>query len=270
MPVPIQSVANEGTIGDFHTQWTKFQRQDGVYASESLFWDYFGPLLSREDLTNKRVAEVGSGNGRFVKICSRYAAEVVGFEPSGAVEVARRYCLGLGNTTFVSQSVYQIEVRDNFDIVLCLGVLHHLPDPVHALAIMKSMLGAGGSCLVWVYGREGNALYLKIFKPLMRITSRLPHSLLNSLSFLLALALRCYSAVVRFLPFVPWPLRSYITNVIYPLDIYHTKLVIYDQLNPRIANYYSQAEIEAIAKQAGFQNIQSYHRHGYSWTLRLS
>ncbi|WP_145831617.1 hypothetical protein [Bradyrhizobium huanghuaihaiense] len=45
------------------------------------------------------------------------------------------------------------------------------------------------------------------------------------------------------------------------------RLTIYDQLNPAYAKYYTRAEAEALLSDAGFADVQLYHRHGYSWTV---
>ena len=45
------------------------------------------------------------------------------------------------------------------------------------------------------------------------------------------------------------------------------RVVIYDQLNPAYATYYSRAEAEALMAGAGFVDIRLHHRHGYSWTV---
>ncbi len=45
------------------------------------------------------------------------------------------------------------------------------------------------------------------------------------------------------------------------------RLVIYDQLNPAYAKYYTRAEARALLEQAGFVDVQLYHRHSYSWSV---
>jgi SAM-dependent methyltransferase len=256
------------TVSDFNKQWISFQKQKGVYADESFFFDYFGSLLDKSTIKDKTVAEIGCGNGRFVKIMSHYAREVGGFEPSGAIDVAKKYCQDRHNINFYQQSIYDVDKEDKYDAVFCLGVLHHLPDPLGALQKMSVMLKNGGECYVWVYGSENNSLYLKIFKPLIKITSRFPHWLLNTLSFILAILLKIYIVLVSLFRFLPWPMKTYVLKVLNKLGFYYLKLVIYDQLNPKIANYYSKEEICSLIEEAGFDDIEAYHRHNYSWTIK--
>lgn len=264
------SDALRGTIEDFGIQWKAFQQQDGAFAGEDLFWDYFGPLLASSDLLGREVAEVGCGNGRFLKTISRYAKRVVGIEPSDAVEVARNYCAPFSNISLQQTSVYDLEAKPEFDVVLCLGVLHHLPDSVRALKQMADILKPGGRLVVWVYGQEGNDWYLRIFRPVRRITSRLPHWALNAVATVFTFFLAIYRGLINITSFFPWPMKSYLRNVIGPLSWYHTKVTVYDQLNPTIANYYTKGEVENLAHQAGLHNFSLYHRHGYSWTIKIT
>lgn len=260
----------KSTISDFSTQWTRFEKQEGVYASEKYFFSYFGDLLKPDELRGKKIAEVGCGNGRFVKILSGYGEEVVGYEPSEAIEVAKKYCLGCHNAYFLKKSVYDIEDYNKFDFVFCLGVIHHLPDEISALRKIKSMLAKNGCAYIWVYGKENNKLYLNIFLPIIKITSTLPHWALNFISFVLTAVLKFYIYIVGISRFLSWPMKKYMLNVLKPLNFYFLKLVVYDQLNPKIANYYTEKEITDLARQAGFKKINSFHRYGYSWTLKLS
>jgi len=41
----------------------------------------------------------------------------------------------------------------------------------------------------------------------------------------------------------------------------------FDQLNPAEARYYRRAQAMELLEAAGFQDVQLFHRHGYSWTV---
>jgi hypothetical protein len=43
---------------------------------------------------------------------------------------------------------------------------HHIPEPLATLRVAYNGLRPGGKCSVWLYGREGNELYLAIAAPL--------------------------------------------------------------------------------------------------------
>jgi SAM-dependent methyltransferase len=192
------------------------------------------------------------------------AAHVTALEPSVAFNVLRT------NTAARAERVTCINARgeeippNGFDLVFSIGVLHHIPDPVPVVQAAYRALKRGGRLLVWLYGREGNAAYLAVAHPLRAVTTRLPSSALTALCHVLNAALSVYIVLCRRLPL---PLRAYTTNVLGKLSRDKRFLVIYDQLNPHCAKYYTRAQAIDLLAQAGFASIQAYHRHGYSWTV---
>ena len=102
------------------------------------------------------------------------------------------------------------------------------------------------------------------FARLRWTTQRMPHRLLASLVWCLGWLLDLYIAAARILPV---PLRGYATDVLARLTRDKRRLVIYDQLNPAYAKYYSRQEAEDLLLRAGFSRVRLHHRHGYSWTV---
>ncbi|MGA2318513.1 MAG: hypothetical protein ABSG71_19365 [Thermodesulfobacteriota bacterium] len=45
------------------------------------------------------------------------------------------------------------------------------------------------------------------------------------------------------------------------------RLIIYDQLNPSYAKYYTRREAEILLIDGKFKNVRTHHRHGYSRTV---
>ena len=117
---------------------------------------------------------------------------------------------------------------------------------------------------MWIYGREGNLAYLTLFRLLHGVTKRLPHAALAGLVWCMGWVLDVYILACRLLPL---PLRHYARNVLAKLTRDKRRLVIYDQLNPAYAKYYTQAEARTLLEGAGFGDVRLHHRHGYSWTV---
>ena len=255
------------TIRDFGEQWTAYPDNRGYYGSPALFADVFGPLLETLPIAGARVADVGAGTGRFVPILIEAgAAHVTALEPSEAFAVLR------ANTAYLSDRVTHLNVRGDqlpatgdFDLVFSYGVLHHIPEPAPVLRAAFAALRPGGKCAVWLYGREGNRLYLLVLGTLWPLTRRLPHAALATLSFLLDGPLVVYVELCRHLRLLP--LAGYMREVIARLSPDKRRLVIYDQLNPAYAKYYTEAEARGLLEQAGFVDVRLYHRHGYSWAV---
>ena len=125
-------------------------------------------------------------------------------------------------------------------------------------------LRPGGQLLVWLYGREGNESYLRLALPLKRITTHIPHFGLIAVSHAGVFALDAYIAMCRFLPL---PMRTYMREVLAKFTRVARRMTIYDQLNPEYAKYYTQEEARTLLASEGFENVRTYHRHGYSWTV---
>ncbi len=254
------------TIDDFGDQWTRYTGNEGFYGSPELLADVFGPLLDMDALKGKRVAEIGSGTGRIVNmLLAGGAAHVTALEPSQAMQVLRQ------NTQRDADRITYLECRGEElpaepaqDIIVSIGVLHHIPDPEPVVAAAYGALEPGGQFLVWLYGWEGNAAYLLLALPLRFISTRLPHAMLSGLCHVLNAILGLYIGIARR---IPVPLHRYMTEVIGRFSRQKRYLVIYDQLNPAYAKYYREAEARQLLERAGFADVVLYHRHGYSWTV---
>jgi hypothetical protein len=100
--------------------------------------------------------------------------------------------------------------------------------------------------------------------PLRRLVSRFPHGAVALLSHALNRLLHLYLFLCRW---VPLPLRDYLVNVLGRMSREKRFLVIYDQLKPAYAKYYTGVEAQALLRRAGFTDVRGYHRRGYSWTV---
>lgn len=254
------------TVQDFGDQWTRYVGNEGYYGSTEMFVDILGPDNPAETYRGQRVLDIGSGSGRIVNMLLDVgAAHVVAVEPSRAVDVLR------ANVAERSDSVTCLHVTGDdlpsdleVDHAVSIGVLHHIPDPDPVVDAVYNSLTPGGSFVVWLYGKKGNQLYLTVFQPLRKLTKRLPHRALSVVCHGLNACLGLYLiAAKRF----PMPMRTYVLEVIGKLDRSTRYLVIYDQLNPAFAKYYTQVEARDLLERAGFVNVKLHHRHGYSWTV---
>jgi len=260
------SQRSQKTIDDFGDQWTRFTGNEGFYGSSELFEDIVGPLLPSGFLHGLRVAEIGSGTGRIVRmLLSAGAAHVVALEPSAAVDVLKRNVAEYGDRVECLHATGEHLPADaGFDLVVSIGVLHHIPDPHPVVEAAYRALKPGGRILVWLYGREGNTAYMALTLPLRSITTRLPHGAVLALARFFVALLRPY---VRLCQWIPLPLKGYFTHVFGRMSHDKQVLIIYDQLRPTHAKYYRRDEAIALVTSAGFSDVQVYHRHGYSWTI---
>ena len=254
------------TIDDFGEQWTRFRENPGYYGSSELLADIFGPLLPIEELAGLRVADIGSGTGRIVNMLLDAGAEhVYAVEPSAAMNVLRGNIAAHRDRVTCIEAVGERLPADlDLDLIVAIGVLHHIPEPAGVIRAAHAALRPGGRLLVWLYGKEGNRAYLRFAEPVRRVTTRLPHGVLVGISHIGGLALDAYIGLCRF---VRLPMRDYARNVLAKLPRPVRRLTIYDQLNPAYAKYYERHEAYDLLAAAGFKDVQLHHRHAYSWTV---
>jgi SAM-dependent methyltransferase len=262
----LPQTAGEKTISDFGEQWTLHRANEGFYGSAELLRDIVHPFLTPADIKGKRCAEIGAGTGRIpLMLVAAGAGHVTAVEPSEAYHVLvantaahrdRIECLHLSGEKIPAAG---------FDLVLSIGVIHHIPEPKPVLDAAYRALREGGRILIWVYGREGNGLYLSVVQPIRAVTRRLPIRVNELLAATLYYALLPYALAAARLRFLP--LSGYLSRVFMNFGVAERKLVILDQLNPEWARYYRREEAERLLADSGFADVRSHHRHGYSWTL---
>ena len=258
--------SRDQTISDFGDQWTRHTENPDYYGSVELFADIIRPFLSLDDVKDAKCADIGSGTGRIVlMMLGAGAKSVTAIEPSRAYDVLVRNTAHAGDRVRCLNEPGEAIPRDDFDIVLSIGVLHHIPDPRPVMQAAHDALRPGGRMLAWVYGHEGNGLYLSIFGPIRSITRRLPIAVNEALAWILYPFTLAYAACTRRLPSLP--LSDYVSNVYMRFPGTERRLVILDQINPRWAKYYAREEADSLFRSVGFADVRLHCRHGYSWTI---
>jgi SAM-dependent methyltransferase len=260
----------EKTIQDFGDQWTRFVTNEGFYGSKELFEDIVGPSIETNELVGKKILDVGSGTGRIVAMLIAAGAEhVTAVEPSEAFEILEKNAALIRNETgkdviCMRTTGDKMELPYSYDAAFSIGVLHHIPDPDPVVQKIHAALRPGGKLVAWLYGKEGNRLYLRIIEPLRKLTKHLPHPALMGIVWLLYLALIVYHEMCKL---IRLPLSDYIINVLFRMAPDKRRLVIYDQLNPAYAKYYTEIEATDLLKRAGFSDVSTFSRRGYSWIV---
>ncbi len=116
--------------------------------------------------TSIRILDAGCGTGSSTEYLSflNPQAQVVGIDLSEqALAVAQeRYQRsqlnkqGISTPQFHAMSLYDLDQLDGtFDLINCVGVLHHLSDPKRGLQTLRTKLAPGGLLHIFVYAELG-------------------------------------------------------------------------------------------------------------------
>ncbi|MFB2834630.1 class I SAM-dependent methyltransferase [Floridanema evergladense] len=104
-------------------------------------------------------AGCGTGVGTEYLVHLNPQAEVTAIDLSaGALAVAKERCQrsGANRVQFHHLSLYDAEKLDGeFELINCVGVLHHLPDPKRGIQSLAAKLAPGGLFHIFVYGELG-------------------------------------------------------------------------------------------------------------------
>ncbi|HBL14505.1 MAG TPA: SAM-dependent methyltransferase [Cyanobacteria bacterium UBA11162] len=104
-------------------------------------------------------AGCGTGVGTEYLVHLNPEASVVGIDLSaGALDVAKERCRrsGADRVQFHHLSLYEVEqLEGEFDLINCVGVLHHLPDPIRGIQALAGKLAPGGLMHIFVYAELG-------------------------------------------------------------------------------------------------------------------
>ncbi|MCC6557011.1 MAG: class I SAM-dependent methyltransferase [Polyangiaceae bacterium] len=213
----------------------------------------------------KTVLDVGCGMGRNPYwMLDAGAARVTAVDvDERSLEAARRNLAPFTNARVERGSVYDLDPAElgTFDRVTCIGVLHHLASPEQALQAMWRCVAPGGDLVLWCYGKEGNELLLPIIRGFRQLGSRLPLPATHALAKATAAVL--WPAI----HLVPWR-TDYYRNL-RSLSFGNVQSIIFDQMIPKIANYWTREDMERlVAPLGGSAHIERVQ--GNSWHVRVT
>lgn len=150
--------------------------------------------------------------------------------------------------------------KENFDIVMCIGVIHHLENPKLAIKKLIKATKKGGKLVIWVYGYECNEWIKKYINPVRFFTSRLPLPVVNYISAIITIFLLAFLKLVS-------PKKTYLKQISM-FSFWHVHSIIFDQLIPKIAHYWTKEEaLSLLKKQPNIGRIRIHHTNDNSWTI---
>lgn len=248
----------------FGDEWSHFTQADlDERERQRLFADYFRVFPWDRLPPHSVGADIGCGSGRWATLVATRVGHLHLVDASAAaLDVARANLAVHANVTFHEASVGALPFTDgSLDFAYSLGVLHHVPDTLGAIASIVRALKPGSPLLVYLYYDLDNrprwfrALW-RLSDYARRLTSQLPWRLKYWTSQIvaalvywpLARAARAWERFAR----VPasWPLSYYRDKSFYVM-----RTDALDRLGTRLERRFSRADIERMLRAAGLDDI---------------
>lgn len=194
-----QLISNTGEHFPLINGIPRFVPEDNYASAFGLQWKNFAKTqldsFSRTDITQSRLErclgfpiselkgktllEVGAGAGRFTELLVKGGALVHSVDLSVAVEVNKENIGEAANYTIAQASVYELPYTNNlFDIVVCLGVIQHTPDPEKTIRCLWEKVKPGGLLVIdhykWRIGYYSTLtpIYRSILKEMKPVKSK--------------------------------------------------------------------------------------------------
>ena len=263
---------DEVVVAAFGEEWLKFS--NFKQADINQFGDEYFDIADDTILNrNAYVLDMGCGSGRF----SRYLSSSVGFievlDPSEAIWAAEKLLCGIDNVRMISASADTIPFADDtFDLVMSIGVLHHIPDTKLAMQKCVNKVKPGGYFFVYLYYNLDNRgfgfrLIFKMVTLLRRLISAMPSKLKKAMCDVLA--------VLVYLPMIGigkllGKMGAKALAKKMPLSYYQDKSFFIirndalDRFGTRLEQRFSKAQIQQMMEGCGLQDIR-FSNHKPYW-----
>jgi SAM-dependent methyltransferase/uncharacterized protein YbaR (Trm112 family) len=175
------------TLRAFGDEWRRFPELFDVHR-RIFDWYFEGPELVR--WKGLEVLDAGCGMGRWLHFAREAGARIVGMDVSGAIDVAAER--DQDGADFVQADLrFPPFAPESFDLVYCLGVVHHLEEPLTGIRALAKLVRPGGELRLYVYRSLADEprwrqLLLGVVTALRRITTRLPYPAVHAVAWLVA------------------------------------------------------------------------------------
>lgn len=252
------------TVESFGEEWSKFNffSKEEIRKTGEEYFDIINSSILNQ---NSIILDVGCGTGRW----SLYWVDKVKFieaiDPSLAVLTAANLTQNVPNIRISKASVDNIPFdNETFDLVMSIGVLHHIPDTAKALKEITKKCKIGGHVYIYIYYALDNrgVLYRSLFtiaNGIRYIISKLPHFFKKLLCDFIAIFIYLFFVTISSLLKMVLPKSDIWKKV--PLSYYVNKSFniirndALDRFGTPLEHRFSKDEIVDMMQQVGLDDI---------------
>jgi len=244
----------------FGYEWNKYSALDSNYENQFMNWIF---PLGVDFFKGKKVLDAGCGMGRNSFWALKWGAgNLTAFDfDRRSVEAAKKNLAEFVNARILYKSIYEIDWQNEFDVAFSIGVIHHLKEPEKALKKLTEALKPGGTLLIWVYSYEGSEWIKKYINPLrINLTSKLPLPIVHVLSYFCSVPLWLFVKIFK----GPGDYFKQLAT----FKFWHVQSIVFDQLIPEVANYWTKEEVGNLFKELELKDIKiNRPPNNCGWTI---
>lgn len=133
----------------------------GLYTINDLKWygdpieNYYLNKMQQYISGSESVLDAGCGTGLTTNFFAlrNPNTTVTGIDFSDSIEYAKHFATSnsIENVSFERKDILKINKKDQYDVVICQGVLHHIPEYKSALSQLAAAVKPGGILILGVY-----------------------------------------------------------------------------------------------------------------------
>ena len=155
--------ADRSELGKFDSLSSRFWDAEGEFRPLHILNPVRAQFVAdRTKLAGARVLDVGCGGGLLCEALARAGATVTGIDLApGMIDVARLHAAEQG-LDITYNVVSAEEVSGGFDVVTCMEMLEHVPDPERMTATLATLVKPGGAVFVSTINRNLKSFLLAI------------------------------------------------------------------------------------------------------------
>ena len=151
-------VPRSNYASSFGLQWNTFRTtQLDSHTGLTISRDRLARIAggSLDVFKGKKTLEAGCGAGRFTELMLEAGASVFAIDLSNAVEANHKNCSNFEHYYVAQADIMDLPVAtEQFDIVICIGVIQHTPDPDTTIKVLCSHVKPGGMLLIDHYSHN--------------------------------------------------------------------------------------------------------------------
>jgi SAM-dependent methyltransferase len=242
---------------EWYKQWCLFEDNELF-----LFKEWIQPY-SLESFKKKNVLECGCGGGQHTSFIAPYAKSVTAVDLN-TIDIAKKRNINHKNIKFFEADILTMDLKEKFDLIFSIGVIHHTDSPEKAIINMKKHLKKGGLLIAWVYSEEGNWLVKHVVDPLRRnMLVNIEKRKLFGLSKIITGMMYLPIYTIYLFPLTFLPFYEYFQNF-RKLSFHRNTLNVFDKLNAPQVDFISKKRAKSFVSDMKDAKVIAYKGVSYS------